>query len=164
MWTWAMSSTLDFQGQVLKKPYPRKGMAERHGTKGMWIDRKSFPLDNFELWPPPWPWPSRSWMRSKFKFSNGHILGMWVGLWGFLWWAPSTNRKDHHGVSSGWSSIYISIDRSIYIICICSKPAHSWVRTGWLAEPLCKINPFPQQSKICFTGNAVENFEYNLSN
>ena len=25
----------------------------------------------------------------------------WVGLWGFLWWAPSATRKDHHGVSSG---------------------------------------------------------------
>ena len=27
------------------------------------------------------------------------ILG-WVGLWGFLWWAPSAKRKHHHGVSS----------------------------------------------------------------
>ena len=32
----------------------------------------------------------------------GSLLG-WVGLWGFLW-APSAKRKDHHGVSSGWSS------------------------------------------------------------
>ena len=30
----------------------------------------------------------------------------WVGLWGFLWWAPSAKRKDHHGVSSGWSSTW----------------------------------------------------------
>ena len=30
----------------------------------------------------------------------------WVGLWGFLWWAPSAKRKDHHGVSSGWSSAW----------------------------------------------------------
>ena len=30
----------------------------------------------------------------------------WVGLWGFLWWAPSAKRKDHHGVSSGWSSVW----------------------------------------------------------
>ena len=29
----------------------------------------------------------------------------WVGLWGFLWWAPSAKGKDHHGVSSGWSSV-----------------------------------------------------------
>ena len=21
----------------------------------------------------------------------------WVGLWGYLWWAPSGKRKDHHG-------------------------------------------------------------------
>ena len=30
----------------------------------------------------------------------------WVGLWGFLWWAPSAKRKDHHGVSSGLSSVW----------------------------------------------------------
>ena len=30
----------------------------------------------------------------------------WVGLWGFLWWVPSAKRKDHHGVSSGWSSVW----------------------------------------------------------
>ena len=30
----------------------------------------------------------------------------WVGLWGLLWWAPSAKRKDHHGVSSGWSSVW----------------------------------------------------------
>ena len=30
----------------------------------------------------------------------------WVGLWGLLWWAPSAMRKDHHGVSSGWSSVW----------------------------------------------------------
>ena len=22
----------------------------------------------------------------------------WVGLWGFLWWAPSAKRKDHHAL------------------------------------------------------------------
>ena len=32
--------------------------------------------------------------------------GGWVGLWGFLWWAPSAKRKDHHGVSSGCSSVW----------------------------------------------------------
>ena len=31
----------------------------------------------------------------------------WVGLWGFLWFrAPSAKGKDHHGVSSGWSSVW----------------------------------------------------------
>ena len=43
----------------------------------------------------PWPY-------------NNVTLGTvgWVGLWGFLWWAPSAKRKDHHGVSSGWSSVW----------------------------------------------------------
>ena len=36
----------------------------------------------------------------------GMLSGGWVGLWGFLWWAPSAKRKDHHGVSSGWSSVW----------------------------------------------------------
>ena len=39
---------------------------------------------------------------------TGQIWGFWVGwvgLWGFLWWAPSAKRKDHHRVSSGWSSV-----------------------------------------------------------
>ena len=30
----------------------------------------------------------------------------WVGLWGFLWWAPLAKRKDHHWISSGWSSVW----------------------------------------------------------
>ena len=40
-----------------------------------------------------------------FKHNLGIDRG-WVGLWGFLWWAPSAKRKDHHGVSSGWSSVW----------------------------------------------------------
>ena len=40
-------------------------------------------------------------------FNNFSKLTMgWVGLWGYLWWAPSAKRKDHHGVSSGWSSVW----------------------------------------------------------
>ena len=30
----------------------------------------------------------------------------WVGLWDFLWWALLAKGKDHHGVSSGWSSVW----------------------------------------------------------
>ena len=47
----------------------------------------------------PWYWIYR--MNESLSF----ILG-WVGLWGFLWWAPSAKRKDHHRVSSGWSSVW----------------------------------------------------------
>ena len=35
-----------------------------------------------------------------------HNVMAWMGLWGFLWWAPSAKRKDHHGVSSGWNSTW----------------------------------------------------------
>ena len=41
----------------------------------------------------------------KFVLSCKNYLG-WVGLSGFLWWAPSAKRKDHHGVSFGWSSVW----------------------------------------------------------
>ena len=58
---------------------------------------------------------------SVIKVTSGWVLGHdlclascvhcqpwlgWVGLWGFLWWAPLAKRKDHHGVSSGWSSVW----------------------------------------------------------
>ena len=36
--------------------YPWSGVANWHGTKGMWVNRKSNPLCDFELWPHPWPW------------------------------------------------------------------------------------------------------------
>ena len=41
----------------------------------------------------------------KYDRSSSGERG-WVGLWGFLWWAPSAKRKDHHKVSSGWSSVW----------------------------------------------------------
>ena len=41
----------------------------------------------------------------RFYGMSENRLG-WVGLWGFLWWAPSAKGKDHHGVSSGWSSVW----------------------------------------------------------
>ena len=60
-----MSLALDFQGQILKMLYLRNGMADWHGTKGMWVDRMLHPLCNFQLWPQPWPWP---WIfKVKFK-------------------------------------------------------------------------------------------------
>ena len=40
---------------------------------------------------------------------------------------------------------------------------HSGGLIGSLAEPICKVNFFPQQSKVSLTGKAVEYFEYNLS-
>ena len=30
----------------------------------------------------------------------------WVGCEVFLWWAPPAKREDHHGVSSGWNSVW----------------------------------------------------------
>ena len=51
-----LTSTLDFQGQILKMLYLKNGMADWHGMKGMWVDRMLANCD-FELWPHPWPPP-----------------------------------------------------------------------------------------------------------
>ena len=62
----------------------------------------------------------KTWRKKKFWKSHGKSWNFeksikvmelrkslgWVGLWGFLWWAPSAKGKDHHGVSSGWSSVW----------------------------------------------------------
>ena len=82
-----MTLALDFQGQILKMLYLRNGMADWHGTKGMWVDRMLHPLCNFQLWPQPWPWP---WIfKVKFKkklyLRNGMAdwhgtKGMWVDI------------------------------------------------------------------------------------
>ena len=64
-WLWAMTLTLDFLCQILKKPYPRNGMANWYGMKGMCVDRKSDPLCDFELWPHPGLDPGFS--RSNFE-------------------------------------------------------------------------------------------------
>ena len=55
--TSTMTFTLDFQGQILKKSYLRNGMADWHGTKGMWVHRMLHPLCDFQCPPHPWPWP-----------------------------------------------------------------------------------------------------------
>ena len=67
-----MTFTLDFQGQNLKKSYLRNGMADWHGTKGMWVDRMLHPLCDFECPLHPWPWP---WIF-KVKFWKCCISGM----------------------------------------------------------------------------------------
>ena len=57
MWPSGMTLTLDFQGQILKKLYPRNEKTDLHATKGIWVDRKFDPLCHSKLWPHPWPWP-----------------------------------------------------------------------------------------------------------
>ena len=72
MFTSSMTLTLDFHGQILKKSYLRNGMADWHGTKGMWVDRMLDSHCDFKLWPHPWPWP---WIF-KVKYWNCCNLGM----------------------------------------------------------------------------------------
>ena len=67
-----MTLTLDFQGQILKKPYLRNGMADWHEMKGVWVDRMLDPCCDFQCPPHQWPWP---WIF-KVKFWKCCISGM----------------------------------------------------------------------------------------
>ena len=68
-----LTLTLDFHGQILKiLRNLRKGRADWHGTKGMWVDRMLHPLCDFQRSPHPWPWPR----IFKVKFWKSHISGM----------------------------------------------------------------------------------------
>ena len=72
LWPWAMTLTLDFQGQTLKMLYLRNGRANWHGTKGMLVHRMLNSHRDLELWPLPWPWP---WIF-KVNFLNSWISGI----------------------------------------------------------------------------------------
>ena len=62
-----------------------------------------------------------SW-KSVFEIMMG-----WVGLWGFLWWAPSVKRKDHHRVSSGWSSTWFHSNTGVaYLVHNMSRSNYIW--------------------------------------
>ena len=89
------------------------------------------------------------WIRS--------LMGLgWVGLWGFLWWAPSAKGKDHHGVSSGWSSVWhcsntglsssqyeqIPIILGVWPFCLTPfffRSITFWRAYGWIIFPLLKL-------------------------
>ena len=72
MATSPMTFTLDFQGQILKKSYLGNGMADWHGTKGMWVDSMLHLLCPFQCPPHPWAW---LWIF-KVKFWICCISGM----------------------------------------------------------------------------------------
>ena len=76
LWPWAMTLTLDFQGQILKILYLRNGRADWHGTKGIWVDRILDPHCDLELRPHPWPWP----LIFKVKCWKSHNSGMGVPI------------------------------------------------------------------------------------
>ena len=76
LWPWAMTLTLNFQGQILKILYLRNRRADWHGTKRMWVDRMLDAHCNFELWPQSWHWP---WIF-KVNFWKSCISGMGIPI------------------------------------------------------------------------------------
>ena len=70
--TSTMTLTLDFQSQILKKSYLRKGMADWHGREEMWVDKMLDPCCDFQLSPHPCPSP---WIF-KVKFWKSRLSRM----------------------------------------------------------------------------------------
>ena len=106
---------------------------------------------------------------SLYSLSFIDILMGWVGLWGFLWWAPSAKRKDHHGVSSGWSSVWhcsntglsssqyeqISIILGVWPFCLTPfffRSITFWWAYGWIIFPLLKLLSFFWLTYYCSIG------------
>ena len=82
------------------------------------------------------------------------IVGETPWIWYWL-------RTDPLGRSCGISFWEASGQDDIFIM---FKASTQWRLIGTYAELLCKVNPFPQQSKISYTGNTVEDYEYNINN
>ena len=101
MATSPMTFTLDFQGQNLKKSYLRNGMADWHGTKGMWVDRILHPLCDFKCPLHPWPWP-------------------WIFKVKFWKWCIRNGRADWHGTKGMW------VDRMLDSHCDFKLWPHPW--------------------------------------
>ena len=144
-----LTLTLDFQGQILKMLYLRNGRADRHGTKGMWIDRMLHPLCDFQRSPHPWPWP---WIF-KVKFWKSHISGMgWPidmelkGCESIECWTHAVTFNGHltydlyfgfsrsnfeKVVSQEWDGRLtwnegMWVDRMLHLLCDFQCPPHPW--------------------------------------
>ena len=91
-----MTLTFDFQGQILKKLYLRNGMADWHGTIGMWVGRmleSVGPMLWLSTFTPP--------MTLTLDF-QGQILKMLYLKYG---------RADWHGTKGMW------VDRMLHPLC-----------------------------------------------
>ena len=114
--TLAMTLTLHFEGLIWNLLYLSQNWSDCHETKSNYISIE------LQMWPfsltlamtltlnfqgQIWPWPLTTHMALTMDSCISEWEAGWVGLWSFLWWAPWAKRKDHHGVSSGWSSIWV---------------------------------------------------------
>ena len=120
--------TLNFQCQIWKIVYRRNGRVDWHGTKwceliewwthvvtfnvhithdlDLGFSRSSFENVISQEWDGRLTWGTKGMQVYRMLDPCCDFQLEWVGLWGFLWWAPSAKRKDHHRVSSGWSSTW----------------------------------------------------------
>ena len=100
-WSWIINKRFWREKQVIAAAAETNW---KHKVTPDWGDLMNEILD-FYLW--------QAFSQQVLSWFSGSPMSLvsygtrgWVGLWGFLWWAPSAKRKDHHGVSSGWSSVW----------------------------------------------------------
>ena len=92
-----------------------------------------------------------------------------MGLWGFLWWAPSATRKDHHGVSSGWISLWHRLNTGLsstqyeqipiilgvwpfWLTPFFFRSITFWQAYSWIVFPLLKLLSFLWLTYYCSIG------------
>ena len=108
------------RSNLKKKLYLRNGMADWHGTKGMWVDIMLNPCCDFQCSFHPWPWP---WIF-KVKFWKCCISGMgWLidleqkGCESIECWTHGVTFIVHlnHDLDLGFSrsNFSVAIDRNV---------------------------------------------------
>ena len=98
----------------LKMLYLRNGRPDWHGTKGMWVDRMSHQLFDFQPWLQRWPW---TWIF-KVKFWKSCISGMGWPIDMELKGCESIECSTHvvtfnvhltHDLDLGWSTCTLAL-------------------------------------------------------
>ena len=59
------------------------------------------------------------------------------------------------------SEVNLSCGDIFIVIKVSTQQEAIWLIVWAFVQTHCKVNPFPQQNKMCFTGNALVDFDYN---
>ena len=135
-----MTLTLDFQCQILKKTYPRNGMANGHGTKGMWVDRTLDPLCDLEVW----PWPK----IFKVRYWKSHISG--------IGWSIDMEWKECESIGSHSHFATLNFDL-IHVLNL--RFSRSYFQTAISYEWVSRLTRNERDISQCWTHYATLNFD-----
>ena len=59
------------------------------------------------------------------------------------------------------SEVNLSCGDIFIVIKVSTQQGAIWLIVWAFVQTHCKVNPFPQQNKMCFTGNPLVDFDYN---